>query len=76
MAIFASIVLPAALHLDRDDIDRRVVVCATRFTIEFKAGYLWLPMLHEYRVEEFRGRPTLPVYGRRRSTTSRELLEA
>jgi hypothetical protein len=56
VTIFAGIVLPAALHLDRDDIDGRVIVCATRFTIEFNAEYAWSRLLHGYRVEEFRGK--------------------
>ena len=56
VAIFAGIVLPTALHLDGNDIDRRVVMSTARLRIQLNAEYVWSRLVHGYRVEEFRGK--------------------
>ena len=46
MALFASVEIAAALHLDGHDIDRRVVVLASRLRVDADTFYLDVPRVH------------------------------
>src|SRR5277367_2208031 len=41
MTILASPIFPAALHLDRDDVRRAVIMPATRLRIQPDSAHLW-----------------------------------
>src|SRR5271155_905575 len=52
MAVLAGIVKSAALHLDRNDVQRRVVVDAARLTVQIDSAYMGARLRHRYRVED------------------------
>jgi len=46
VAILASVIVAAAFHLDRDDIESRSIVCAARLRIEIDSENLWATDCH------------------------------